>query len=47
MKKLSRYEILKNIKGKFIFKWFDFWIGIYIDISKHRIYFFHCQCLEL
>lgn len=29
-----------NIKIKFIFAWYDIWIGIFIDKSKRNIYIF-------
>jgi len=31
----------KEPKIKFIFKWYDFWIGIFVDKSKKSIYIFY------
>ena len=29
---------------KFIFAWFDLWIGLYIDRTLRRVYFFPIPC---
>ena len=31
--------IRKRIKVNFIFKWFDFWVGIFCDTQRKRLYF--------
>jgi hypothetical protein len=35
------------MKAKFIFAWYDLWIGIFIDKSKRRVYIFPVPCFGI
>jgi len=33
------------VKVKFIFAWYDLWVGVFVDRPKRRIYVFPVPCL--
>lgn len=42
-----KYKGLTGYKVKFIFAWYDLWIGVFIDKPKQKIYIFPLPMLGI
>lgn len=40
-------RILLRIKVRLIFRWFDLWVGVFVDVPKRCVYVFPVPCLGL
>ena len=38
---------MKKIKFKFMFAWYDIWVGIFIDTKKKVVYIFNVTMLGI
>lgn len=35
------------MKARFIFAWYDLWVGVFIDRPKRRVYVFPLPCIGI
>lgn len=38
---------MSKVRVKLVFAWYDFWVGIFYDRAKRRIYIFPVPCIGL
>ncbi len=44
---LTKFKTLKSNKIKPIFRWFDFWVGLFLDTKKKTLYIFPLSMLGI